>query len=314
MAREWQEPRGLKIDMTTSLIWIPVTLAAAAAQTGRNAMQRRLTETIGTVGATQVRFLYGFPFALLALAAMALATGERVPAPNATFLAYALAGAVTQIMATALMLSAMRERAFSVVTAYTKTEPVQVALFGLLLLGDHLTLAMALAIAVATAGVLLMSVKPGTSLTASGAKPVVAGLASGAFFAVAAIGFRGAILSLGDGSPFIRASTTLVWALGLQAAILLIWLGAFDRKALLASFAAWRPSLGAGFLGALASQFWFIGFALTTAANVRTLALVEVLMAQAVSHRFLAQATSRRELAGMLLILGGVALLLLAQR
>jgi hypothetical protein len=36
-------------------------------------------------------------------------------------------------------------------------------------------------------------------------------------------------------------------------------------------------------------------------------------MAQAVSHRFMAQATSRRELAGMGLILGGVGLLLLAQ-
>ncbi len=297
-----------------ALLWIPVTLAAAAAQTGRNVTQRRLTETIGTVGATQVRFLYGFPFALLALASMSLATGERVPGPNATFLAYALMGALTQILATALMLSAMRERAFSVVTAYTKTEPVQVALFGLVLLGDPLTPAMALAIAVATSGVLLMSVKPGTSLASSGLRPILSGLASGAFFALAAIGFRGAILSLGEGSSFIRASTTLVWGLGLQTAILLLWLSFFDRKALFASFAAWRPSLGAGFLGALASQFWFIGFALTTAANVRTLALVEVLMAQAVSHRFLAQATTKRELIGMLLILGGVALLLMAQR
>jgi drug/metabolite transporter (DMT)-like permease len=300
--------------MVASLLWIPVTLAAAAAQTGRNATQRRLTETIGTVGATQVRFLYGFPFALLALAGMSLATQEKVPGPTATFLTYVLIGAVTQILATALMLSAMRERAFSVVTAYTKTEPVQVALFGLMLLGDPLTPAMGAAIAIATSGVLLMSAKPGTSLTASGVKPVAFGLLSGAFFALAAIGFRGAILSLEEGSPLIRASTTLVWGLGLQTAILLVWLGFFDRKALLASFAAWRPSLGAGFLGALASQFWFIGFALTTAANVRTLALVEVLMAQAISHRFLAQPTTRRELAGMLLIVAGVALLLLAQR
>ncbi|MDP8917633.1 MAG: DMT family transporter [Pseudomonadota bacterium] len=300
--------------MVASFLWIPVTLAAAAAQTARNATQRRLTQTIGTVGATQVRFLYGLPFALLALAGMSLATQEMVPGPNTTFLTYVLIGAVTQILATALMLSAMRERAFSVVTAYTKTEPVQVALFGLMLLGDPLTPAMGLAIAIATSGVLLMSVKPGTSLTASGMKPIAFGLLSGAFFALAAIGFRGAILSLEEGSPLIRASTTLVWGLGLQTMILLVWLGLFDRKALLASFAAWRPSLGAGFLGALASQFWFIGFALTTAANVRTLALVEVLMAQAVSHRFLAQPTTRRELAGMLLIIAGVALLLLAQR
>jgi drug/metabolite transporter (DMT)-like permease len=304
----------LKNMMNLSLLWVPVTLVAAAAQTGRNATQRRLTETIGTVGATQVRFLYGFPFALLALAVVRLATGEAVPGPNGTFLSYALTGALAQILATALMLSAMRERAFSVVTAYTKTEPVQVALFGLVLLGDHLTPVIALAIAIATSGVVLMSVKPGAGLASSGLRPVAAGIASGAFFALAAIGFRGAILSLQEGSSLMRASTTLVWGLGLQTGILLLWLGLFDRAALLASFKAWRPSLGAGFLGALASQFWFIGFALTTAANVRTLALVEVLMAQAVSHRFMAQATTRRELAGMALILGGVGLLLLAQQ
>lgn len=286
---------------------------AAAAQTARNATQRRLTERIGTVGATQVRFLYGFPFAILALALMSLATGETAPAPDWAFLSYALMGAVAQILATALMLSAMRERAFSVVTAYTKTEPVQVALFGLLLLGDRLTPVTALAIGIATSGVVLMSVKPGANLASSGLRPVGSGIAAGAFFALAAIGFRGAILSLEEGSFLIRASTTLVWGLGLQTAILLVWLGLFDRMALAASLKAWRPSLGAGFLGALASQCWFIGFALTTAANVRTLALVEVLMAQAVSHRFMAQATSRRELAGMGLILGGVGLLLLAQ-
>jgi drug/metabolite transporter (DMT)-like permease len=200
------------------------------------------------------------------------------------------------------------------VTAYTKTEPVQVALFGLLLLGDRLTPITALAIGVATSGVVLMSVKPGTNLASSGLRPAASGIAAGAFFALAAIGFRGAILSLEEGSFLIRASTTLVWGLGLQTGILLVWLGLFDRGALTASFRAWRPSLGAGFLGALASQFWFLGFALTTAANVRTLALVEVLMAQAVSHHFMAQRTSRRELAGMALILGGVGLLLMAQR
>lgn len=299
--------------MDLSFFWVPVTLVAAAAQTGRNATQRRLTERIGTVGATQVRFLYGFPFALIALAVLRLVTAEAVPMPNGSFLLHVLGGATAQILATALMLSAMRERAFSVVTAYTKTEPVQVALFGFVLLGDQLTLLMGLAIVIATLGVIVMSMKPGASLTSSGLRPVVAGVVSGAFFALAAIGFRGAILSLAEGSSLMRATTTLVWGLGAQTVILLVWLGIFDRKALFASFSAWKPSLGAGFLGALASQFWFLGFALTTAANVRTLALVEVLMAQAVSHRFLSQATTRREIVGMILIVGGVALLLLGQ-
>ncbi len=300
--------------MNLSLLWIPVTLIAAAAQTGRNATQRRLTETIGTVGATQVRFLYGFPFALLALALLRLIGKEAVPNVNPAFFVYVLAGAFSQILATGLMLSAMRQRSFAVVTAYTKTEPVQVAIFGLLLLGDHITILIAAAIVIATAGVLVMSVKPGTDWRNAGWRPVAFGVASGAFFALAAIGFRGAILSLDQGSFVMRATATLAWGLGLQTAILVAWLGLFDRNALVASFAAWKPSLGAGFLGALASQFWFIGFALTTAANVRTLALVEVVMAQLVAHRFMAHATTRRELVGMALIIAGVGLLLWAQR
>src|SRR5215218_4792151 len=124
--------------MNISLLWVPVTLVAAAAQTGRNATQRKLTDMIGTVGATQVRFLYGLPFAVLALILVRLVTGEAIPGPNNAFVLFVLGGAGVQILATALMLSAMRERSFSVVTAYTKTEPVQVALFGLVLLGDPL--------------------------------------------------------------------------------------------------------------------------------------------------------------------------------
>jgi drug/metabolite transporter (DMT)-like permease len=300
--------------MNFTLLWIPSTLAAAAAQTARNATQRQLTDTIGTVGASQVRFLYGFPFAVLFLALVRGATGEAIPAPAGSFLLFLVAGALTQIVATVLMLAAMRERSFSVVTAYLKTEPVQTALFGVAVLGDSLTFTAATAIVVATLGVVLVSTKPGAGLTRSGLRPVLLGIAAGAFFALSAVAFRGAILSLEEGSFLMRATSTLAWSLGLQTIILLVWLGMFDRPALLGSFRAWRPSVGAGFLGALASQFWFIGFSLTTAANVRTLALIEVVMAQVVSHRLLAQKTSGRELAGMVLIVAGVALLLLGQR
>ncbi len=157
-----------------------------------------------------------------------------------------------------------------------------------------------------------MTTKPGAASGGS-ARPILFGLVAGACFALAAIGFRGAILGLGEGSSLMRATTTLAWSLGVQTAMLLAWMLAFDRKALGGSFQVWRSSLGAGFLGALASQFWFIGFALTSAANVRTLALVEVLMAQAVSHKLFSQATSRREILGMSLIVAGVGLLLAAQ-
>ncbi|MEN9754943.1 MAG: hypothetical protein RLZ07_1325 [Pseudomonadota bacterium] len=293
------------------MLWALAAVIAAAAQTARNAMQRRLTSQIGTVGATQVRFLYGFPFALVFLTVVAIFTGESVPVADLAFIGFALGGAVSQILATALMLLSMKERSFSVTTAYTKTEPVQVALFGALVLGDHLSMGAIVAIIVATIGVVLMAVKADEKLTAAGIRPAVAGIAAGGLFALAAIFFRGGILELGQQSFVLRASTMLAWSLGLQTLILSVWMILFDRKALTSSITLWRASLFAGFMGAFASQFWFIGFSLTAAANVRTLGLVEVFFAQIVTRKFLSEATSKRELVGMMLILLGVGSLLL---
>lgn len=299
--------------MSVVALWIPVTLIASAAQVARNTMQRGLIGSIGTVGATQVRFLYGFPFAALFLAGILLVTGEGLPAPGPGFLPYLVAGAVTQVLATALMLAAMRDRSFAVVTALVKTEPVQVALFGFLVLGDRLTAPGAGGVVIATMGVVLASMRGARDLTRDGAGPVLFGLAAAALFALSSIAFRGAILGFEGGSVPVRASAALTLALGLQTAILVAWMGLFDRPALRGSLLAWRPSLLAGLLGALGSQFWFLGFALTSAANVRTLALVEVILAHAVSRRVLGQAASRREIAGMGLIVVGVALLLVSQ-
>jgi drug/metabolite transporter (DMT)-like permease len=294
------------------MLWIFATLVAAAGQTARNAMQINLTASLGTLGATQVRFIYGFPFALLFLALVAAVTRAAVPGPTAAFVAYTSAGALAQIFGTVLLLEAMRARAFSVATAFTKTEAVQVAIFGFVFLGDALTSARIAAIAIATAGVIVVAAKPGTSWSTHGAKPTLCGIASGGLFAIAAVAVRGGILALGDGPYFLRATTTLVWCLGIQAFLLGGWLLAFDRAALARSLAVWRQSLAAGFMGAFASQFWFVGFSLTAAANVRTLALVEVLFAQAVSRRVFGQRVSAREAAGMALVIAGVALLLVS--
>ncbi|MDR6828218.1 drug/metabolite transporter (DMT)-like permease [Bosea sp. BE271] len=125
-----------------------------------------------------------------------------------------------------------------------------------------------------------------------------------------AIGFRGGIQALPEGSFLIRASTILVLGLGLQTLLLVVYMLIADRQALILSLRSWRRSLSAGFLGAAASQFWFIGFSLTTAANVRTLALIEVPLAQIASRKLFAEGTSRREMLGMAMIVGGVGLLL----
>ena len=295
--------------MLTAPLWIAFTLIAALAQTFRNAMQRDLIATLGTAGATHVRFLFGLPFACVFLGLVILATGLPPPLPGLPALAWIGTGALAQILATGLMLAAMRDKSFVVTTAYTKTEPVQVALFGLVVLGDRLTWPLALAIGVATAGVLVMS-WPHNSVGKQAFKPAALGLLAGSFFAMSAIGFRGGILQMPTPSHVMAASSVLVLGLLLQASVITLYLLALERPVLRAILKAWRPSLLAGFLGAFASQFWFLSFALTSAARVRTLALVEVIFAQMISRKMLRQRASWRELFGMALIVAGVAILL----
>jgi drug/metabolite transporter (DMT)-like permease len=294
------------------VLWIFATLVAAVAQTARNAMQSSLTASLGTLGATQVRFVYGLPFAIAFLALMTVVAGENVPAPNAQFVAYTVGGAIAQIAGTALMLAAMHARSFSVATAFIKTEAVQVAIFGVMILGEHLTPLGSVAIVVATTGVVLAAVKPGAKVGEGGMRALAQGVAAGACFALASVGFRGGILALDDGVYYLRAATALAWALAVQASLLGAWMALFARPALAGSLALWRQSMLAGFFGAFASHFWFLGFSLTAAANVRTLSLIEVLFAHVVARRVFAQRATRREVAGIALVVTGVALLLLA--
>lgn len=293
-----------------SWLWIVFTLVAAAAQTVRNAMQRELTGTLGTLGATHVRFLFGFPFALVFLAALMLWTGAPLPHTGWAFWLWVLQGSAAQIAATALMLAAMGERSFVVTIAYIKTEPIQVALFGLIFLGDVVTLPMMIAIVVATSGVVIMSTKPGGMV--GGIKPTLLGLASGGMFALSAIGYRGGILSLRLPNYMMSATFTLAVGLVVTTAMLSAYLAVRAPGVMPAIMRVWRRSLFAGFMGAFASQFWFLAFALATAASVRTLALVEVLFAQLVARFAFGQRTSAREAVGMVLVVAGVVLLIFA--
>jgi drug/metabolite transporter (DMT)-like permease len=290
-------------------LWVAFTLTASAAQTARNVMQRELTGALGALGASQVRFLFGLPFAILFFVGLRFATGVAAPSIAPAAAGFIIMGALAQIAGTALMLAAMRERSFVVVIAFTKTEAAQVALYALLFLGERPTVTLVGAIVLATAGVFLMA-GSGAEAARAGWRPVAMGLVSATAFAFAAIGFRGAVTRLDTPSIAMAATTVLVAGLAVQTAVLLVWLALFDRAGLKAILALWRESLLAGFMGALASQLWFVAFALTDAARVRTLALVEVLFAQAASLKLFRERPSRREWLGMALIVAAAAVLI----
>lgn len=296
-------------------MWVPITIFAALFQTLRNTAQRHLVDHVGTLGATLVRFLYGLPFALAWAAAVWLI--RDLPADAAwslagfKFFSWMGMGAVAQIAATALLLRAMKEQNFALGVAYSKTEGLQIAIFGLVFLGDPLGWASGAAIIAASVGVMLVSLPKDAhlrQLLIGGwtTRAALYGIASGAGFAMAAVGYRGAILDLAPLDFLASAAYTLVWAQLTQTVLLGGWLCVFNRAVIIAVFRAWRVSALAGFLGALASALWFTAFALEPAAHVRTLGMVELIFSYAVSARLFREKFAPREQTGLVLLVFGL--------
>lgn len=291
--------------------WIPITVWAAFAQTVRNAAQRSLTSELGTWGATLVRFLYGLPFAAIWFVFVLKWTETTTPAASAAFYAWVFLGAVSQIVATGLLLRTMQERNFAIGVAYSKSEVLLVALFAFVILGDPLTIPLAVAVACGTAGVLLLS-GPGHAIGWA-TRPALLGLASGTGFAFAAVGYRGAALALPGSSFLVVAAFTLLVAQAMQTVLLGGFLLIRNPGTVIKAVKQWRPSLLAGFMGAAASAGWFTAFTIEPAANVRTLGLVELVFSYVVSLKLFRERLSRRELAGMALLAAGVAAITLAR-
>lgn len=290
-----------------SWLWIPLTLFAAAAQTVRNTAQRRLTDELGTLGATLVRFLYGMPLLIVWLVGILALRDFDSPRLGWSFAGWVLLSALSQTAGTALLLRAMAARSFAVGLVYSKSEVIQVALFSIVFLGEKASLLTFAAIALATAGVVLLSPRAAPGASRRWADPAALfGLASGTAFAISIVGYRGANLALGAGSPFLAAAETLFWAQLLQTLLLGTWLLARNPTVLLGALRAWRLSLFAGGAGASASLANVTALALESASHVRTLILIEVVFTYAVSLRVFREAISRRELAGIALVVLGV--------
>ena len=299
-------PKLHRVSPEIPWLWIPITVWAAFAQTLRNAAQRHLTKSLGTLGATLVRFLYGLPFAAAWLGLL-MGQGLVIPAINGPFVLWVVEGAVMQIIATALLLRVMEERNFALGVAYSKTEIIQVALFGFAFLGDPVTVTTALAVLCGTVGVLLLAPVDRahpfrTFLRGWTSRSALIGLGSGASFALSATGYRAAALALDSSSFLMAAGYTLVWAQALQTVLLGGWLLLRDPKTIVRVLQAWRTSLFAGFMGAAASAGWFTAMAIEPVAHVRTLGLIELLFSYVVSRRVFRERLQPLEIAGIVVL------------
>ncbi|MEX0840267.1 MAG: hypothetical protein WD034_12105, partial [Parvibaculum sp.] len=255
-------------------LWIPITIAAAFLQNLRSTLQKQLTGEMSAMGATYVRFAYGLPVAALYLWGLTAFTGATMPEPNVAFLAYAALGGLAQIWGTVLLVAIFAYRNFAVGNTYSKTETIQTALFGVIVLGDLLSLGAFLAILVSLAGVIVISIATaqltlGAFVRSLGEKPTLMGIGSGACYGVAAVCYRAASLSLERPDFLTAAAYTLAVVLAIQTAAMTLWLVWRSPADLRAALSTWKVSSVVGLAGALASMGWFTAMTIQNAAYVR---------------------------------------------
>ncbi len=289
-------------------LWIPITVAAAFLQNVRSLLQKRLTGELSVNGASYARFCYALPFAWVYL--MMLASSGSLPTPNVEFLFYCLSGGVGQIIGTACLIASFTRRNFAVGTAFSKTEVAQTALIGLVILGDGVSLSVMLGIALSLVGVILLAAQVSANEVRKLDRGMLLGLAAGAGFAIAAVSFRGASLSLPEGHFLVRAGLTLAVSLTLQTLIMGAYLVAREPGELQRVIYAWRTAAWVGLIGMIASAGWFSAMTLKNAALVRALGQVELLFTFATSIWIFKERVRSREVIGVLLIVFGIYLLL----
>jgi len=302
-------------------LWIPITILAAFCQNLRSAVQKHLKGALSDTGATFSRFGYGFPVALAYALGLHYGAGMAWPEPGLEFVLFGLIGGAAQIGATFLLVWLFSFRDFAVGTTYSKTETVQAALFGLVILGDGVGLAGCVAIFVSLIGVMLLS----TAKSALGwrklllgwtERTALLGVLSGTLFGVSAVSFRAASLSLDDpaggGGPgfLMQAAFTLAAVTFSQSVAMAVWMACREPGQLGAVLRHWRWAGLAGLAGAVSSIGWFTAMTIQNVAYVRALGQIELVFTFAAGIVVFKERSSRTELAGILLVVAGILILI----
>ena len=295
-------------------LWIPITVAAAFLQNARSALQKHLRSRLDTVGATYVRFVYAVPFALVWVATLLVIGDHPLPLPDSTFLVFAGIAGLSQILATLFLVALFSMRTFAAGTAYSKTETVQAAIIGLLILRDPLSVGALAGIVISLVGVLVLSVaRAAAGVREFSGRAIPIGLASGALFALTAVSVRAASLSLGGDGYLMQAAFTLLIVTTWQTVIMTAWLIARQRQVLAEAFRSWRVSGLVGLTGMLASACWFTAMTIENAAYVRALGQVELVFTFVASLLIFRERTSIAEFTGILAIVAGILVLVLGR-
>ncbi len=288
--------------------WVPVTLAAATCQILRTSRQHELRSVLSTGAAGFVRYAYGAPLAMLTSLFLFGVLGRPLPHIPGRFWPTVVGAGIAQIVATLALLQSFKMRDFAVGTVYSKSEVLIVAAMGAAGLGTAILPAGWIGIVLVTVGVVALASKGSWQTVLQGTFDPAAlmGVVAAAGFAAAAVGIGSAAKSLTGAPSFDRALCTLTVMLTLQTLINGAWFVATDPGQIRLAAAAWRPAAWVGVLSLLGSIGWAWGFTLESAAKVRTLGQVELVIAFVIARVVLGERHRRADYLASALVLGGV--------
>jgi len=293
-------------------IWIPITIFAAFSQNLRSIYQKKLQKNISNISSTYTRFLFGLPFVFIYFLFLYNYSNTTflVSNINLQFIFYCLIGGISQIIATFLLLKIFMTNNFSVATAYSKTEPIQAALFGFILLSDPISFIGFIGILIGLIGIMITSIKKVNLSINFFNLSVFYGLLSGSLFGLAAVLFRGASHSLFSIDYILTSSFTLLIAIGIQTLILTIYILIKDIKQFYLLYLNWKDSLIVGFFGAFASICWFYAMSVQNVAYVRALGQIELIFTILASIFYFKEKIIKTEILGILITLTGILIIL----
>ena len=279
--------------------WILFTLGAVVMQTVRNALQSKLSGAVNTSGVTLSRFILAPPIALVYLLIFYSSSASQVPEFSGSFITVILCASLLQIAATSLMVILFKQKNFAIGAGLAKSEALVAGVVGMLFFGSYLTpLGWA---GIVIGGIAVFVLSSGNRLHGISVKTMVIGLACGTCFALTSLLVREASHML-NVQHTVAAAWVLLWVLCVQAITLGGYIAVTKPYVFRQLTNAKKQVLAISTVSCLGSICWFTAMALQHVALVKTLGQLEVLLTLVLSHYWLKNAVTKREIAGLLLI------------
>lgn len=266
-----------------AISWILFTLMAAFTQAWRNAFQKQLSTTVDSYGVTLARFFFAFPLAGLYLNFLYVQQPISIHVSfHTNFWIYVFIAAMSQILATILMVQLFRQKNYAIGVGLAKSEAILAAIIGVTLFGEYLSLFAWLGVFLGAFAIFLLS-KGGIQGTKFSWNTLLIGTGSGLCFAITSLLVREASLEL-DMLPVLhRAAWVLFTVIGIQCSVLLFFLVIFKPKTLWAMWERVGLVLKISLCSCIASLGWFTAMSMQSVAIVTTLGQIEILFSLLIS-------------------------------